>query len=159
MADSADDDAGEPLPSAGLVHPQRVQPRVAPATKAGLSVWGSRILRVRGRSTGELRETPVNLLDHDGQRYLVAPRGVTQWVRNLRVAEGGELRLGRRSERFAAVELTDPEKPDILRAYLRRWKVEVGVFFDGVDADSAEEELVRIAPGHPVFRITVDAGR
>ena len=126
---------------------------VALATRAGLSVWGSRILRVRGRSTGELRETPVNLLTHDGERYLVAPRGVTQWVRNLRVAGEGELRVGRRSERFAAVELADAEKPDILRAYLRRWKIEVGVFFDGVDASSAEQELMRIAPSHPVFRI------
>jgi deazaflavin-dependent oxidoreductase (nitroreductase family) len=126
---------------------------VALATRAGLSVWGSRILRVRGRSTGELRETPVNLLTYDGQQYLVAPRGVTQWVRNLRVAGEGELRVGRRSERFAVVELADAEKPDILRAYLRRWKVEVGVFFDGVDAKSAPQELMRIAPSHPVFRI------
>ncbi len=126
---------------------------VALATRAGLSVWGSRILRVRGRSTGEPRETPVNLLTYEGERYLVAPRGVTQWVRNLRVAQGGELRVGRRSERFEAVELADAEKPDVLRAYLRRWKVEVGVFFDGVDATSADEELARIAPHHPVFRV------
>jgi deazaflavin-dependent oxidoreductase (nitroreductase family) len=126
---------------------------VALATRAGLSIWGSRILAVRGRSTGERRETPVNLLTYEGRRYLVAPRGVTQWVRNLRVAQEGELRVGRRSERFEAVELADTEKPDVLRAYLRRWKVEVGVFFDGVDAKSADEELVRIAPDHPVFRM------
>jgi len=126
---------------------------VALATRAGLSVWGSRILRVRGRSTGEQRETPVNLLTYEDGRYLVAPRGVTQWVRNLRAAKEGELRVGRRSERFAAVELADAEKPDVLRAYLRRWKVEVGVFFDGVDATSPDAELARIAPHHPVFRI------
>ena len=126
---------------------------IALATRAGLSIWGSRILRVRGRSTGEPRETPVNLLTYEDGRYLVAPRGVTQWVRNLRVAKEGELRVGRHSERFAAVELADAEKPDVLRAYLRRWKVEVGVFFDGVDATSADDELARIAPHHPVFRI------
>ena len=124
---------------------------VALATRAGLSVWGSRVLRVRGRTSGEWQATPVNLLSHDGQRYLVAPRGVTQWVRNLRVAGEGELVLGRRVERFRATELADEEKVPVLRAYLRRWKAEVGVFFGGVGAGSTDEELRRIAPNHPVF--------
>jgi deazaflavin-dependent oxidoreductase (nitroreductase family) len=126
---------------------------VALATRLGVSVWGSRILQVRGRKTGEVRETPVNLLTYEGQTYLVAPRGITQWVRNLRAAGEGTLRLGRRHDAFRAHELPDAERPAVLRAYLRRWKVEVGVFFDGVDADSADEELLRIAPNHPVFRI------
>ncbi len=126
---------------------------VALATRAGISVWGSRVLQVRGRKTGELRETPVNLLTYEGGRYLVAPRGVTQWVRNLRAAPDGTLRLGRRTEPFRATELEDAEKVEVLRAYLRRWKMEVGVFFDGVDANSPDEELRRIAPDHPVFRI------
>lgn len=124
---------------------------VAAATSAGLSVWGSRVLQVRGRATGQLRETPVNLLSHAGQRYLVAPRGVTQWVRNLRVAGEGGLRLGRHVERFRATELADADKVEVLRAYLRRWKAEVGVFFDGVSADSSDAEILRIAPNHPVF--------
>ena len=127
---------------------------VAWATRAGISVWGSRILVVRGRSSGLPRATPVNLLTHEGSRYLVAPRGHTQWVRNLRVAGDGELKLGRRSERFTAVELADDEKVPVLRAYLKRWKAEVGVFFGGVGATSSDEELRRIAPDHPVFRIT-----
>ncbi len=112
---------------------------------------------MRGRKTGELRETPVNLLTHDGSTYLVAPRGITQWVRNLRVADEGTLRLGRRTQRFRARELTDLEKPAILRAYLRRWKMEVGAFFDGVDADSSEDELARIAADHPVFQVELTA--
>ena len=128
-------------------------PGVALLTRAGVSVWGSRVLRVRGRRSGELRETPVNLLTVEGVRYLVAPRGVTQWVRNLRAAGGGDLALGRSSERFRAIELPDDQKVPILREYLRRWKFEVGAFFDGVSADSADEELRRVAPGHPVFRI------
>jgi deazaflavin-dependent oxidoreductase (nitroreductase family) len=132
---------------------------VAALTRAGISVWGSRELRVRGRTTGEWRRTPVNLLTVDGQEYLVAPRGVTQWVKNLRVAGRGELHVGRRRESFQADELTDVEKPDILRAYLGRWKAEAGMFFGGVSADSADDELRRIAPDHPVFRITDDAGR
>jgi hypothetical protein len=95
----------------------------------------------------------VNLLVVDGVRYLVAPRGVTQWVRNLRAAGGGELRVGRRVEAFRADELDDDAKPDVLREYLRRWAFEVGVFFDGVSASSSDDELRRIAPGYPVFRI------
>jgi deazaflavin-dependent oxidoreductase (nitroreductase family) len=128
---------------------------VALLTRAGISVWGSRELRVRGRTSGEWRTTPVNLLTFGDTQFLVAPRGVTQWVRNLRVAGAGELRLGHRTERFTAVEVADADKAPILRAYLKRWKAEVGVFFDGVGADSAEEELRRIAPDHPVFRIAV----
>lgn len=126
---------------------------VAGFTRAGISVWGSRVLAVRGRKSGELRTTPVNLLTVDGERYLVAPRGVTQWVRNIRVAGEAELRLGRRVEPIRVVELTDDEKPAILRPYLRRWKFEVGVFFDGVDASASDETLRNIAPGHPVFRV------
>jgi len=127
---------------------------VALATRVGLSVWGSRVLRVRGRKTGEWRSTPVNPLTFDGQRFLVAPRGETQWVRNLRIAGSGELVLGKRAEPFTATEVLDEdEKLPILRAYLKRWKAEVGVFFDGVSAKSPESELRRIAGRHPVFRL------
>jgi deazaflavin-dependent oxidoreductase (nitroreductase family) len=129
-------------------------PFVAWLTRAGFSVWGSRELRVRGRTSGEWRTTPVNLLTHDGERYLVAPRGETQWVKNLRVAGDGELRVGHHTEAFRAVEVSDDDKVEILRAYLKRWKLEVGVFFDGVSATSPDAELRRIAPDHPVFRIT-----
>jgi deazaflavin-dependent oxidoreductase (nitroreductase family) len=129
-------------------------PAVALLTRAGVSVWGSRELRIRGRTSGEWRTTPVNLLTLDGQQYLVAARGHTQWVRNLRVAGTGELRVGKRTEAFTAAEVADDEKAPILRAYLKRWKAEVGVFFDGVSADSPDAELQRIAPDHPVFRIT-----
>jgi deazaflavin-dependent oxidoreductase (nitroreductase family) len=129
-------------------------PAVALLTRAGVSVWGSRELRVRGRTSGEWRTTPVNLLTLDGAQYLVAARGHTQWVRNLRVAGTGELRVGGRTEVFTATELPDAEKVPILRAYLKRWKAEVGAFFDGVSADSPDAELQRIAPDHPAFRIT-----
>jgi deazaflavin-dependent oxidoreductase (nitroreductase family) len=126
---------------------------VARLTRAGISVMGSRVLEVPGRKTGEPRRTPVNLLVLDGTRYLVAPRGHTQWVRNLRASTGGRLWLGRRSEPFTATELPDEEKPPLLRAYLKRWKFEVGVFFEGVGPASSDEELRRIAPDHPVFKL------
>jgi deazaflavin-dependent oxidoreductase (nitroreductase family) len=127
---------------------------VAGLTKVGISVWGSRVLSVRGRTSGEWRSNPVNLLTFNGRDYLVSPRGQTQWVRNLRVAKSGELRVGSRVEPFTAVELGDDDKADVLRAYLKRWKMEVGVFFDGVSADSPDAEVARIAPNHPVFEIT-----
>ena len=127
---------------------------VATLTRLGISIWGSRVLYVRGRKSGEWRSTPVNPLTFEGQRYLVAPRGHTQWVRNVRAAGGGELRVGRRVEAFTATELADEQKPELLRAYLRRWKFEVGMFFEGVGPDAPEEKLLEIAPGYPVFRIT-----
>jgi deazaflavin-dependent oxidoreductase (nitroreductase family) len=111
------------------------------------------VLEVRGRTSGEWRSTPVNLLTVDGVEYLVAPRGVTQWVRNLRVAGTCRLRVGRRVVEAAAVELDDRDKPAVLRPYLRRWKWEVGQFFDGVGPDASDEELLAIAGGYPVFRI------
>lgn len=123
-------------------------------TSMGISVWGSRILRVRGRTSGEWRSNPVNVLSYNGDQYLVAPRGITQWVRNLRVAGNGELRVGRKVQAFEATELDDSEKVEVLRAYLKRWKMEVGIFFDGVSATSPLTELDRIAPNHPVFRLT-----
>jgi deazaflavin-dependent oxidoreductase (nitroreductase family) len=122
-------------------------------TRMGISVLGSRELRVRGRTSGEWRTVPVNLLTLDDRQYLVAPRGVTQWVRNVRAGGGGELRVGRRVEAFRAVELDDAAKPAILRAYLERWKAEVGVFFDGVGPDATDAELAAIAGGYPVFAV------
>jgi deazaflavin-dependent oxidoreductase (nitroreductase family) len=127
---------------------------VARLTRMGISVYGSRVLAVKGRKSGEWRTTPVNPLSlADGARYLVAPRGNTQWVRNLRAIGTGELRVGRRTEPFTATEVADDDKPAILRAYLKRWKFEVGVFFDGVDAKAPEEKLREIAPGYPIFLI------
>jgi deazaflavin-dependent oxidoreductase (nitroreductase family) len=126
---------------------------VAALLRLGISVWGARVLAVRGRTSGQWRTTPVNLLSLGGERYLVAPRGQTQWVRNVRAAGGGELRVGRRAEAFTATELADEEKPDVLRAYLKRWKFEIGMFFAGVGPDAPDARLAEIAPGYPVFRI------
>jgi deazaflavin-dependent oxidoreductase (nitroreductase family) len=129
-------------------------PIVAGFTRAGISIAGSRVLEVPGRKTGEPRRTPVNLLTVDGQRYLVAPRGHTQWVRNLRVSGSGRLILGRRAEPFAASELPLDDAEPILRAYLRKWKWEVGQFFEGVGPDAPDEDVRRIAPNHPIFKLS-----
>jgi deazaflavin-dependent oxidoreductase (nitroreductase family) len=152
-----------PNDSAASSHFQRKRPGwftshvfnriVGGLTRLGISVLGSRVLEVRGRTSGQPRRTPVNLLLFDGKRYLVAPRGETQWVRNLRVSGEGRLLLGSRGEHFTAVELEDLEKPSVLRAYLKRWKAEVGVFFDGIGPDSSEDEMLGAAAKHPVFRL------
>ncbi len=126
---------------------------VAGLTRLGVSVAGSRVLEVKGRKSGEWRRTPVNLLTHEGNRYLVSPRGQTQWVRNMRTSGGGRLVLGGKAEEFTASEVGDEEKPALLRAYLEKWKWEVGAFFGGVAPDASDEELRRIAPDHPAFRI------
>jgi deazaflavin-dependent oxidoreductase (nitroreductase family) len=134
---------------------QRVfNPAVRFVTRHGLSIWGSRVLEVRGRKSGQVRTTPVNLLTLDDRQYLVAPRGETQWVRNVRAGDGRvATTVGRRREEWTARELDDADKVPVLRAYLRRWKAEVGVFFDGVSADSSDDELGAIAPRHPVFAL------
>lgn len=126
---------------------------VAGLTRAGVSVAGSRVLEVQGRKSGEWRRTPVNVLTLDGVRYLVSPRGDSQWVRNIRVSGQARLVLGRRAESIAVTEIADDEKVPLLRAYLKHWKWEVGAFFGGVGPDSPDEDLRRIAPDHPVFRI------
>ena len=128
-------------------------PIVARLAKMGVSIRGSRVLEVRGRTSGEWRGVPVNPLPLGNDRFLVAPRGTTQWVRNIRAAGGGRLRKGRRVEDFTIVEVAHADKTPILRAYLDEWSFEVGKFFDGITKDSTESELAAIAPGFPVFRI------
>jgi F420H(2)-dependent quinone reductase len=123
------------------------------AGRLGLNVKGARMLSVRGRKTGEWHSTPVNPLTFSGQRYLVAPRGETQWVRNIRVSREARLTLGGSTETVRVEEIADTEKPPILRAYLKEWEWEVKQFFAGVGAESSEGDLARIAAEHPVFRI------
>jgi deazaflavin-dependent oxidoreductase (nitroreductase family) len=128
-------------------------------TRMGVSVRGSRVLEVAGRHSGEPRRVPVNLLELEGRRYLVSARGEGEWVRNVRAADGSlDLLLGRHREPVRAIELADADKVAVLRAYLRRWKAEVGAFFDGVDADSTDDEVAAIAHRHPVFALTTAQG-
>jgi deazaflavin-dependent oxidoreductase (nitroreductase family) len=119
----------------------------------GLSLRGSRVLAVRGRKSGEWRTTPVNPLPFEGQRYLVAPRGVTHWVRNIRASGEAVLRKGRHEEPIRVVEVPDEEKVPILRAYLKLWAMETKKFFGLSGRDASDAEIAAIAPEHPVFRI------
>src|SRR5436305_14849953 len=82
-------------------------------------------LAVRGRKSGEWRRVPVNVVELDGARYLLAPRGTTEWVRNLRAAGEGQLERGGKANPFRATELPDEAKPPIIDAYLKRWRSQV----------------------------------
>jgi deazaflavin-dependent oxidoreductase (nitroreductase family) len=126
-------------------------PLIARLTRWGISVKGTRVLEVRGRTTGEPRSTVVNLLTIDGVDHLVAPRGSTQWVRNLRAGGEATLRLGRRTDLVAATEIDDDAKIPVIRAYLAAWGWEVGKLVEGLRADSGEAEIRAAAPGFPVF--------
>lgn len=156
------DHTSSPAPDARYLEPgwftKHVFNRVVRwSARRGLSLAGSRELRVVGRRSGEVRTTVVNMLELDGGAYLVAPRGTTEWVRNLRAASGaGELRLGRRTERFEARELDDDRKVPVLRRYVAKWGWEVGQFFEGLSKDPTDEELAAIAPGFPVFELGFD---
>src|SRR5215475_13428949 len=122
-----------------------VNPLIATLTTLGLSVRGAHVLVVRGRTTRKRQEVPVNPVEVEGVRYLVAPRGDTPWVRNLRAAGEAELQVGQRREHIQAREIATACKPPVLRAYLRRWKRETGQFF-GVDDQASDEDVARIAP-------------
>jgi len=100
-------------------------------------------LAVKGRKSGEWRTVPVNVLEHDGHHYLVAIRGETEWVRNLRAAGAGEIRMGANVERFRATEIPPEERPPIIAAYRALWEREV----------TAQFRKLPDAADHPVFRI------
>jgi deazaflavin-dependent oxidoreductase (nitroreductase family) len=121
--------------------------------EAGVSVAGTRALRVRGRTTGKLRGVVVNVLTADGKQYLISPRGNTQWVRNARAA--GVVQLGPRwrSRDFAVAEVSDQAKPALLQEYLRRWYWEVKGHIGGLTPHSTEAEVRRAAPSIPVFEL------
>lgn len=123
--------------------------------RVGFSFGGTEMLAVRGRKSGQIRKVPVNPLAFDGSWYLFSPRGDTDWVRNLRAAGQGELARGGNVRAFRVVEeLSDAEKPPVIRAYMERWGKQVG--FVGFDARASDAVLAEAAPKHPVFRIAFD---
>ena len=130
---------------------------VAWLTRHGVSLMGSRVLTVAGRRTGAPRSTPVNLLTLDGERYLVAPRGTTAWVRNVRASGTAQLSVGRRVEQVDVAELPVAERVPVIREYLRRWGWEVGRFVEGLSRTSSDEEIAAVAAGFPVFRLATRA--
>ena len=121
--------------------------------EVGISIAGTRALRVRGRKTGRLRGVVINVLTVDDRDYLVSPRGTTQWVRNVRAA--GEVEMGPRwrSRGVRAIEVDDAAKPELLRRYLDRWFWEVKGHIAGLTPDSSDDEVKAAAPTIPVFAL------
>jgi deazaflavin-dependent oxidoreductase (nitroreductase family) len=120
--------------------------------RAGVNMGTTSLLTVRGRKSGQPHTVPVVLVEQEGQRWLVAPYGVVQWVRNIRAAGTATLTRGRRSETISVTELPAGEAAPILKQYLRNVAT-VRPYFD-VMRDSPLEAFEREAPRHPVFRIT-----
>jgi deazaflavin-dependent oxidoreductase (nitroreductase family) len=128
-------------------------PLMAWLVRRGVGFKGAAVLEVVGRKSGEPRTTPVNPLRLDGARYLVAPRGTTEWVRNIRAAGRAALITRRGRDEFHVSEVPDEAKVPIIRAYLTEWAWEVGAFFEGISAKSSDDEIAAVASGFPIFRI------
>ena len=121
--------------------------------KLGVGLAHNYLLEVRGRKTGKVYSTPVNVLEYKAKKYLVAPRGYTQWVRNVETS--GEATLVQRAERTKVRLRTvaDEEKPEILKAYLDRFKLTVQRYFP-IAAGSPAEAFKSLAVRYPVYEIT-----
>lgn len=122
------------------------------ATKLGLALGGANSLTVKGKVTGEPRTVPVNPLTFNGADYLVAPRGETFWVRNLRAAAEADLRLGRKKRHIRTVEVPEADRPAVIAAYLDRWGGVTRSHF-GTVKDPGAAELTRLSARTPVFRV------
>ena len=119
----------------------------------GVSLGGTKALRVRGRTTGKRRAVVINLLTVDGTEYVVSPRGNTHWARNARAAGAVELGPRWRSTPIPIAEVSDDGKPPLLKAYLDRWFWQVKGHVAGLTPQSGEEELGAAAPSIPVFEV------
>jgi deazaflavin-dependent oxidoreductase (nitroreductase family) len=111
------------------------------------------LLQVRGRKSGKLYSTPVDLLELGGKQFLVAPRGRTQWVRNAEAAGEVTLKKGRTQQKFRLRPIPDADKPEILKAYLDSFKREVQTYFP-VAAGSPVQAFAALVQSYPVFELT-----
>ncbi|MEW2298460.1 nitroreductase/quinone reductase family protein [Streptomyces sp. NPDC006655] len=155
MSSSQSQPSSEPYYAKANPMAVRMNSLVGWLARHGISFAGSAELSVRGRKSGRMQRVPVNPHTYDGTQYLVSARGNSQWVRNMRVAGGGELRVGRKAREFTVAELPDAEKLPVLRTYLEKWGWEVKQYFPGVTAGSSDAELLAAGADHPVFRISV----
>ena len=118
----------------------------------GLGFSYNYLLQVRGRKSGKLYSTPINLLELGGKRFLVAPRGRTQWVRNAEAAGEVTLKKGRTKLQFRLRPIADADKPEILKAYLDNFKRDVQQYFP-VAAGSPARAFEPFAQSYPAFEL------
>jgi deazaflavin-dependent oxidoreductase (nitroreductase family) len=119
---------------------------------AGLGFSYNYLLQVRGRKTGHIYSTPINLLEMNGKKFLVAPRGRTQWVRNVEAAGEVTLKRGRKQEKFRLRAIPEAERSEILKLYLDRFRQAVQRYFP-VKAGSDAAAFQGIAENYPVFEL------
>ena len=156
--------ASQPLPA------RRLPPWIMRRVVDPLTIWavgglglddhnGTRVIEVRGRTSGAWRATPVKMLALDGQRYLAAMYGETGWVKNLRAAHGlGRIRMGKTITHFTAVELPDAASTPVLRAYFRRWWSLVARMTPVPSPEAPDAQIAAAAHLHPVFRLDAPPG-
>ena len=142
---------GTPRPYRKTLWRRAVNALVRPLARLGLTGPRTHLLTVPGRRTGRLWSTPVSIVRVGDERWLVAPYGDRNWVKNARASGWVELRRGRRRERLTVEELAPSEAVPVLREYYRRGRV-TRPFFD-VSLDSPAEEWLAEAPSHPVFEL------
>ena len=140
-----------------MYHPPSAFVKAMNAVVGRLASWGlvpggTALLQVKGRRSGQTRSTAVTWVDHDGQRYLVAPRGNTEWVRNVKAAGGQVVLKRRKSEQVRLQEVPVEQRAPIIQAYLKKTARVTKREF-GIEPDAPSDEFQRIAPDHPVFRI------
>jgi deazaflavin-dependent oxidoreductase (nitroreductase family) len=119
----------------------------------GLTPRDNIVVQVRGRKSGKLRSNVVTYVEHEGVRYLVAPRGTTDWVRNVRAADGQASLKHGKAHQVKLTEMPVEQRTPIIHAYLQKMPEMVQREF-GVSRSSSGDEIGKIAPRHPVFRIT-----
>jgi deazaflavin-dependent oxidoreductase (nitroreductase family) len=118
----------------------------------GLGMRHNYLLLVRGRKSGRIYSTPVNVLDRGDRRFLIAPRGETQWVRNARASGQVTLKKGMRRESFVLQVIPDQEKPELLKAYLDSFSTTVQRYFP-IPAGSGPEAFAPLSAHYPVFEL------
>ena len=118
----------------------------------GLGLKHNYLLQVRGRKSGKLYSNPIDLLEIDGRRFLVAPRGLTQWVRNAEAAGEVTLKKGGFQQSFRLRAIPDCDKPQYLKAYLDSFKTTVQRYFP-VPAGSDAQAFTSVAANYPVFEL------
>jgi deazaflavin-dependent oxidoreductase (nitroreductase family) len=126
------------------------------ALRLGFAPGYMRLLEVRGRKSGKTFTTPVNVLEFQGRRWLVAARGETAWARNARASGRVVLRRGASAESFTVREVADADKPEIIKAFLERFKSQVQRFFD-VPAGSPTDAFRATTSRTPVFELIAGA--
>jgi deazaflavin-dependent oxidoreductase (nitroreductase family) len=123
----------------------------------GLIPGGTVQLEVKGRRSGKTRLVAVTLAEHEGQRYLVAPRGNTEWVRNVKAAGGEAALKHRKTEKVQLEEVPVEQRAPIIKIYLKKTAAVTKREF-GLDPEASLEEFEKIAPRHPVFRVVPVSG-